>query len=572
VLSAEDGMSDRSRVSVRAIGRGLWNFLGSVRVFFWLALALALLSLTGVFILQKGPPWAYETLYGEDGARFISALGLDDVFHTFYFIALEVWAALSLIACSVSHIVALRRGGAEVARDFTAQRTLNLPGEPRRFLRGIQGRLKRGGWRVTDLGEGAVYASRGLWASWAPPALHLGLVLFLLAGLVKLVAGQSVYLVFFEDQGQLLPPRLGTELEATATAFDTVVDPNSGRVLTYYTELTVDGPRGPDGARIEVNEPYARDGLFFYQSFVDELEPALLLIGPRGEIASYALRRSAFEGSPIVVDSVELRLTPLEGEAAAGATGFVEMELSDEPAPCPDSPWSVLVRGYYPNHTLGPEPGVDLNTNPEPNPAVRLDLYLEGAPVVEGALVYRLHPDFLDPKLSAAGVRVELGRVRWSRVPEPELPPSVHAYRLFPGEPAEGLGGTWFRLPDGDPALLEVDPPRGLKLTTPAGEFLLPAPVTADGGHILELGSGSAAGYLNAEAEPITGLEVKRDPGLPLFWAAAVLVVLGGSLVFVAPWKRIWLRLEDGAVAVKTRRLPESELRRVLTPEGGDLP
>ncbi|MCK4594160.1 cytochrome c biogenesis protein ResB, partial [bacterium] len=195
---------------------------------------------------------------------------------------------------------------------------------------------------------------------------------------------------------------------------------------------------------------------------------------------------------------------------------------------------------------------------------------LEGAPVVENALVYRLHPDFLDPKLAAAGVGIELGSVRWSRNPEPVLPRGVQAYRLFPGDPAEGLAGTWFRLPDGDPALFEVDPPHGLKLTTPGEELILEAPVSAGGENILPLGS-DAVGYLNAEAEPITGLEVKRDPGLGFFWAGAVLVVLGGCLVFAVPWQRVWLRLEDGTVALKTRRLPESGLRRILSPEGGDL-
>jgi|GEM_PF-5030706 len=562
-------MSEESRVNVRAVGRRVWNFLGSVRVFFWLVTALALVSLAGAFILQGGPPWAYTTLYGEGGAGFIFALGLDDVFHTFYFIALEAWTALALIACAVNRFRALGGRGAQDGRDFTAQRTANLPGEPRQFLQGIGGRLKRAGWRVKSFDGEALYADQGRWAWWASPMLHLGLVLFLAAGLVKFVSGQSAYLALFEGQTQLLPPRLAAELAVTATGFDTVVDPNSHRVLTYYTELSVDGPGGRETPRIEVNEPYNRDGVTFYQSFVDELEPALLLIGTREDIASYARERTAYEGAPLVIESLELRLTPLEGGEVARGTGFVTLELSDEPSPYPGTPWSVAVRGYYTNHMLV-ESGADTNANPEPNPAVRLDLYSGGEPVVEGALVYRLHPEFLDPKLAAAGVSVELGAVRWTHLQEPALSGGVHPYRLYPGEPSEGLGGTWFGLQDGTPALLVVDPPGGLLLTTPEGELVLPAPVTADGGNISDLDSGLAVGYLNADAEPITGLEVKRDPGLVLFWAAVVLVALGGCLVFAFPWRRLWLRVEDRTLALKARRLPESELRKLLNPEGGD--
>ncbi|HUT99597.1 MAG TPA: cytochrome c biogenesis protein ResB [bacterium] len=566
-------MSEKSRVNMRAIGRSIWNFLGSVRVFFWLVVALALLSLSGAFILQDGPPWAYTTLYGEGGAGFIFALGLNDLFHTFSFIALEAWAALALCVCAVNRFRTLGGRRSEDGPGFTAQRTLNLPGEPRQYLPGIGGRLKRARWRVKNFDGGALYADQGRWAWWASPTLHLGLVLFLAAGLVKLVSGQSTYLVLFEGQTQLLPPRFGeplaAELEVTATGFDTVVDPNSSRVLTYYTELSVDGPGGRETPRIEVNEPYTRVGVTFYQSFVDELEPALLLIGDRGDIASYARSRATYDGARLVIESLELRLTPLEGEEAAQGTGFVTLDLSDEPSPCPGTPWSVAVRGYYPNHLLEPETGADANANPEANPAVRLDVYLGDEPVAEGALVYRLHPEYLDPKLAAAGVRVELGSVRWSHRQEPTLPGGVLALRLFPGEPSEGLEGAWFSLPDGNPALLEVAPPRGLKLTTPEGELILPAPVTADGGNIFDLGVGLAVGYLNADAEPITGLEVKRDPGLFLFWAAAVLVVLGGCLVFAVPWRRLWLRVEDRTLALKTRRLPESDLRKLLNPEGG---
>lgn len=563
-------MRDKSGFSIRAISRSVWTFLGSVRVFFWLVLVVSLLSLIGVFILQKGPPWAYETLYGEGGARFVFALGLDDIFHTPYFIALVAWAAFSLFACAVNRLRTAWKSKGSVNRDFAAQRTLKLPGEPKQFLNGIQGRLKRGGWRVTDLGEGAVYASRGGWAWWGSPTLHLGVVLLLLAGMVKLTTGESAYLVLYENQSQLLPPRLESELEVTATGFDTVIDPNSGRVLTYYTDLTAGDEDGLETSRIEVNIPYYRDGLTFYQAFVDEIEPALLLIGSRGEISSYVEERLAFEGAPVLVESIAVRLSPTGAEPAAEQADFVELEVTGEPVPYPGTPWSVLVRNYYPNHKLGSEPGVDLNTNPEPNPAMRLDLYLEGAPVVENALVYRLHPDYVDPKLLSAGVSIELGAVRWSRNPEPVLPAGVNLYKLFPGEPAEELDGTWFRLPDGSPALFEVDPPHGLKLTTPGEEIVLEAPVSAGGEHILPLGS-DAVGYLNAEAEPITGLEVKRDPGLPFFWAASVLIILGSCLVFAVPWQRIWLRLEDKTVALRTRRLPESELRRIFVPEGGDL-
>jgi cytochrome c biogenesis protein len=51
------------------------------------------------------------------------------------------------------------------------------------------------------------------------------------------------------------------------------------------------------------------------------------------------------------------------------------------------------------------------------------------------------------------------------------------------------------------------------------------------------------AGLLPGRAS--TGLQVAKDPGVPLIWAGSILITLGTMMAFFAAHRRVWVRLED---------------------------
>ena len=58
---------------------------------------------------------------------------------------------------------------------------------------------------------------------------------------------------------------------------------------------------------------------------------------------------------------------------------------------------------------------------------------------------------------------------------------------------------------------------------------------------------------------PYTGLQVAKDPGVPLIWAGAVLLTVGCFLAFFLSHRRLWVRLEGGTIhlaGVATRNQP----------------
>lgn len=610
--------------------RRLWAWFSSLRVLFWLLTTLALLSLVGAFVIQNAPPHAYLELYGEGWSGIIFALGLDDVFGAFYFVALEVLLALSLVACVVNRLRGRLRSGAKTSGrvDFS----FNVSTEPRRFITLTSSRLKRRGWKVKKPSEESLSAEHSAFGWWASLALHLGAVLFLLAGLFKVTLERESLLVLFEGQAQLLPPELG-ELEVVATDFDTLRDPNSDKVLTYYTELTtrpLDG-EGSEPARIEVNHPHRLDGLTFYQYLVDERSPVELLVGPPEALEAYAAGLGAHLHSTLHPTAVELRAeappvefeelsTPPEaaeeatpvGDAAEEALapettggsdadstpnaedapaaleeaatdepvspgpspvetssdvppepvrggGFVQAPLGGDAVTLPDSPYRVRAREYLP---ADPDAGI--------GPAVIVELSRDGEVLAEGVPVYERQAGYTDPRLEELGLRLILGSVRYTSTPRPERPGEVEVLRCWGGDyPGEG---SW--IDSRSAGVLFVGFESGLGLTVGGADgdrVVLERPIDSDPTATAHLDEDTALAYRLADEEPITGLLVKRDPGLWLFWPAVALTALGSLLLLFFPHRRLWLSIVEGRAEIETRRLTEAELRRLLSPEGGGL-
>lgn len=595
-----------------SIPRRLWRFFGSLRVLFWLLTATALISLAGAFILQQGPAWAYVELYGEGWTEVIFALGLNDLFHTPYFILLLAWLTVSLTVCGLRGLRGRRRAAA-AAGAFRPQRTLTLTGEPRQFLTLTSARLKRRSWTVRR-DEEALYAERGRWAWWTSGALHLGTALLILAGALKLLGSDSATLVLFEDQVQLVPPRMAAGIEVVSPDFGTLTDPNSGRVLSYYTELEVRSTE--DGVEerhhLEVNLPYRRDGLAAYQSFVDEIQPVELYLGPPAELTTFVEQLHAYQRSQAYPLAVELRLEPLTqppptpagenldlpvpeevpleetGPAAEGTVPAAETveAAADQGGPPPrsrnirvplqDDP--TVLPGGYAVEVLDFDDAA-LTSDGTPAPAATVRLTRDGEVIVDGARVFARRFGGAAGDLEVGGYAISLGRVVYTSTPRPELPAAIERHRLYGGE--SGGAGTWLppRGGNGQPLHVAFAVHEGLQLRrglldddgSAAAQWTLPASLDADPTAVVALDDDTAAAYRLGEPEAISGLQLKRDPGLWLFWPGVALLAVGSVLFVLFPHRRLWLRLEENRVLVRSARLTEGRLRKLLSPEGGGL-
>ncbi len=68
--------------------------------------------------------------------------------------------------------------------------------------------------------------------------------------------------------------------------------------------------------------------------------------------------------------------------------------------------------------------------------------------------------------------------------------------------------------------------------------------------HAQEHGTGPVIHYKGAEERMYTGLQVARDPGVEIVWLGCFLMVIGIYIAFFMSHRRIWIRIQDGAVTV----------------------
>jgi cytochrome c biogenesis protein len=263
--------------------KDLFSFLRSVRLTISLFLVLAGSAILGTLIPQNIAPTTYRALYGEFAARLLEVLGMTDLYHSGWFIALLVLLTLNLIACSLHRFPKtwkLLRSRQPPLTDRLAKtlpflQTYEVQGEPHGILDMIRKRLRRRGWSVREerIGEALhLMAQRGRYGKLGVFVTHLGVMVILLGGLltfslgfkgyVQIEEGESVARV--QERGRGIWRDLGFKVRCDQ--FQATFYPD-GTPKEYRSDLSFleDGKvviRGP----LRVNHPLRFQGFAFFQS------------------------------------------------------------------------------------------------------------------------------------------------------------------------------------------------------------------------------------------------------------------------------------------------------------------
>ena len=86
-----------------------------------LLVVVAIVCVIGSLVPQGEQFEAYRDSYSERAAAFILAFRLDDVFHSWWFLALVSLLCLSLVFCNLSRVRALIRQTKDAARKLVAK-------------------------------------------------------------------------------------------------------------------------------------------------------------------------------------------------------------------------------------------------------------------------------------------------------------------------------------------------------------------------------------------------------------------------------------------------------------------
>lgn len=287
-----EGMARRSETSSKSIFNTIWRFFSSVRNAVWMIIITLLASIVGTVFPQEmyknsllPSEQFYPEKYGWLGEVYYR-LGFHNLYTSWWYILLLLMIGISLIICSIDRAVPLYKA----LQKQRIPKSLSFH-KRQRFFASVAGNnedvdrllenIKKQRYKIKRSEDG-VLAEKGRISRWGPYVTHIGLILLILAVLMRLIPG------FYYESKQLLwlwPGEIkkvpGTEYYVKNERFiyevyeehefpqdldlDFAIDKNyqTSAILfekngEHFTELK--------RSEIKVNHPLEYEGLLLYQA------------------------------------------------------------------------------------------------------------------------------------------------------------------------------------------------------------------------------------------------------------------------------------------------------------------
>jgi cytochrome c biogenesis protein len=270
-------------LTLRTAPRKLWQTLSSIKTGVVLIILVVIFSAAGTVILQRPmtDPDDMQRAYSPAMLRFLDAVGLTDVFHTRWFVALLILVSLSIIAASVQRFPNawrffsrpykspdenFRKALSTQAQIASADEEQGLSAAERAFKHlGLKTE------RIVRTDSFSLFSERHRISEMAVYIVHASLLLIFTGfivdslygwrGFLMLSPGTSSNQVETKDGVQRTIP---FSIRCDGTGEETYAD---GTPKRWWSKLAVvDGGREVSSKEIVVNDPLVYHGLRFYQA------------------------------------------------------------------------------------------------------------------------------------------------------------------------------------------------------------------------------------------------------------------------------------------------------------------
>src|SRR5690625_229068 len=219
-----DGTARRSQTYNRTIVDKIWNFFSSVKVGVWLIVLALIASGLGTIFPQemyipaeaenRDPAVFYEDWYGLTGKIYYQ-LGFHELYSSWWYMILIALIGISLVICSIDRFVPLyralknqrpKRHSSFLSRQRLYSETEVVPdSEKQTFIQNLQKRR----YKIVNE-NGNILAEKNRFSRWGPYVNHIGLIIILLAALLRMTPFLFVddYVWVREGEEKVIP---GTE-------------------------------------------------------------------------------------------------------------------------------------------------------------------------------------------------------------------------------------------------------------------------------------------------------------------------------------------------------------------------
>jgi len=200
-----EGSARRSQTYNKSIIDKIWNFFSSVKVGIWLIVITLTASSLGTLLPQVmyiprnvDPATYYSDQYGIFGTLYY-ILGFHDLYSSWWYLLLIASIGVSLVICSIDRFVPLYRAlkNQRVSRHegFLKRQRLykrvEATSQTNQDFELVKQRLKEKRYNIRE-DDGNLLAEKGRFSRWGPYVNHIGLIIFLIGGMLRFVPGMYV--------------------------------------------------------------------------------------------------------------------------------------------------------------------------------------------------------------------------------------------------------------------------------------------------------------------------------------------------------------------------------------------
>ncbi|MGJ9384870.1 cytochrome c biogenesis protein ResB [Salipaludibacillus sp. CF4.18] len=193
-----EGVARRSQTYKKSMIDRVWNFFSSVKVGIWIIFALLITSSLGTVFPQEmyippgeNPAIYYEQEYGTLGLLYYQ-LGFHNLYSSWWYMLLIASLGISLVIASLDRVVPLYRALStqRVTRHEGFLKRQRVFGEaeglddPEAEMKKAEKVLRDKKYKIRKE-NGNLLAEKGRFARWGPYVNHVGLIIFLIGGMLR---------------------------------------------------------------------------------------------------------------------------------------------------------------------------------------------------------------------------------------------------------------------------------------------------------------------------------------------------------------------------------------------------
>lgn len=272
-----------------------WQFLASVKCALLTLSCITITSIIGTVIPQKEAIEFYSSKYGPKIAQIFSLLNVQDMYNSWWFLALISLLCCNLIICSIDRFPRIWRKMRADGLALSAERVMKMPNKLTYELNiseieahsHIAKQIKKKRWKCTTkkLEESTlIFSQKGAWSRSGPYIVHASILVIVIGAIIGSFGGFKGSVMIPETKatdriflfGSGKPVALGFDVRCNTFAIEFYPD---GSPKEYTSSLTV-SEIGIDlvTKEIEVNHPLTHKGITFYQASYESYRDFIITI------------------------------------------------------------------------------------------------------------------------------------------------------------------------------------------------------------------------------------------------------------------------------------------------------